>query len=113
MRDGAGCGRHASGSLWSAGDTAKGRKTPPWHWQRVSGLINGPKRHVVVDTLGLLLAVLVTSADIGDRAAAHVLFAQVAAAHHLLALVWADVGYSGSLVEPRRPRPGPGDRQAQ
>ncbi|MGW0886167.1 transposase [Streptomyces sp. NPDC002671] len=64
-----------------------------------SKLINGRKRHVVVDTLGLLLAVLVTSADIGDRAAAHVLFAQVAAAHHLLALVWADVGYTGCLVE--------------
>ncbi|MFI6360362.1 IS5 family transposase [Streptomyces sp. NPDC050743] len=57
-------------------------------------LINGRKRHVVVDTLGLLLAVMVTAADVGDRAAA-----QVAAAHHLLALVWADGGYTGSLVE--------------
>ncbi len=34
-------------------------------------LINGRKRHVVVDTLGLLLRVMVTSADIGDRAAAN------------------------------------------
>ncbi|MYX22122.1 MULTISPECIES: transposase [unclassified Streptomyces] len=34
-------------------------------------LINGRKRHVVVDTLGLLLGVMVTSADIGDRAAAN------------------------------------------
>ncbi|MFF1870100.1 hypothetical protein [Streptomyces sp. CB03911] len=41
----------------------------------------------------------VTSADIGDRATAHVLFAQVTAAHHLLALVWADGGHTGSLVE--------------
>ncbi|MBZ6226295.1 transposase [Streptomyces olivaceus] len=40
-------------------------------------LINGRKRHVVVDTLGLLLDVMVTSADIGDRAAAKVLLAQV------------------------------------
>ncbi|WP_424706328.1 IS5 family transposase [Kitasatospora acidiphila] len=62
-------------------------------------LINGRKRHVVVDTLGLLLAVMVTSADIGDRAAAQVLLARVATAHHLLALVWADGGYTGSLVE--------------
>ena len=62
-------------------------------------LINGRKRHVVVDTLGLLLAVMVTAADIGDRAAAQVLLAQIAAAHHLLALVWADGGYTGSLVE--------------
>ncbi len=35
----------------------------------------------------------------GDRAAAQVLLTQVTAAHHLLALVWADGGYTGSLVE--------------
>ncbi|MEU0398619.1 IS5 family transposase, partial [Streptomyces sp. NPDC006208] len=62
-------------------------------------LVNGRKRHAVVDTLGLLLAVMVTAADTQDRAAAQVLLAQVAAAHHLLALVWADGGYTGSLVE--------------
>ncbi|PBC69966.1 DDE family transposase [Streptomyces sp. TLI_235] len=62
-------------------------------------LINGRKRHVVVDTLGLLLAVMVTAADVGDRAAAQVLLTQVTAAHHLLALVWADGGYTGTLVE--------------
>ncbi|TVZ84841.1 IS5 family transposase [Streptomyces sp. BK340] len=62
-------------------------------------LINGRKRHAVVDTLGLLLTVMVTSADVGDRAAAQVLLAQVAAAHHLLALVWADGGYTGSLAD--------------
>ncbi|MFF8996383.1 IS5 family transposase, partial [Streptomyces sp. NPDC014983] len=61
--------------------------------------INGRKRHVVVDTLGLLLGVMVTAADVGDRTAAQVLLAQVAAAHHRLALVWADGGYTGSLVE--------------
>lgn len=62
-------------------------------------LINGRKRHVVVDTLGLLLGVMVTAADVGDRTAAQVLLEQVAGAHHLLALVWADGGYTGSLVE--------------
>ncbi|MEU2866851.1 transposase [Streptomyces mirabilis] len=62
-------------------------------------LVNGRKRHVVVDTLGLLLGVMVTAADIGDRAAARVLLEQVADAHHRLALVWADGGYTGSLVK--------------
>ncbi|WP_189529113.1 IS5 family transposase [Streptomyces sindenensis] len=62
-------------------------------------LINGRKRHVVVDTLGLLLDVMVTAADIGDRAAAKVLLERVADAHHRLELVWADGGYTGSLVE--------------
>ncbi|MFE6065444.1 transposase [Streptomyces sp. NPDC056525] len=60
-------------------------------------LINGRKRHVVVDTLGLLLAVMVTAADVGDRAAAQVLLTQVTAAHHLPALVRADGGYTGSV----------------
>jgi len=62
-------------------------------------LINGRKRHVVVDTLGLLLGVMVTAADTGDRTAAKVLLRQVADAHHRLELVWADGGYTGSLVE--------------
>jgi transposase len=64
-------------------------------------LVNGRKRHVVVDTLGLLLGVMVTAADIGDRTAALVLLEEVAEAHHRLALIWADGGYTGSLVEYR------------
>ncbi|MFG2979609.1 transposase [Streptomyces sp. NPDC048331] len=62
-------------------------------------LVNGRKRHVVVDTLGLLLGVMVTAADIGDRAAAKVLLERVTDAHHRLELVWADGGYTGSLVK--------------
>ncbi|MES5824769.1 IS5 family transposase [Streptomyces sp. RG80] len=60
--------------------------------------VNGRKRHVVVDTLGLLLGVMVTAADVGDRAAAQVLLRQVTDAHHQLELVWADGGYTGPLV---------------
>ncbi|MFF7889081.1 transposase [Streptomyces sp. NPDC020794] len=41
-------------------------------------LVNGRKRHVAVDTLGLLLGVMVTAADTGDRAAAQVLLERVA-----------------------------------
>jgi transposase len=62
-------------------------------------LVNGRKRHVVVDTLGLLLGVMVTSAGVGGRAAAKVLLARVADTHHRLELVWADGGYTGSLAE--------------
>ncbi|MFJ8983004.1 IS5 family transposase [Streptomyces sp. NPDC102282] len=62
-------------------------------------LINGRKRHAVVDTLGLLLGVMVTAADTGDRTAARVLLEQVTYAHHRLELVWADGGYTGSLTE--------------
>ncbi|MFF2195897.1 transposase [Streptomyces sp. NPDC058157] len=64
-----------------------------------SKLINGRKRHVVVDTLGLLLAVTVTAAEVGDRAAGQILLAQVAAAQRPLARIWAVGGFTGSLVE--------------
>src|SRR5262245_59612479 len=39
--------------------------------------VNGRKRHIVVDSLGLLLAVLVTAADVDDGAAASELFARL------------------------------------
>ncbi|MGW3661153.1 IS5 family transposase [Streptomyces sp. NPDC005151] len=61
--------------------------------------INGRKRHVVTDSLGLLLAVMVTPADTGDRVAAEILLRQVSEAHHRLEMVWADGGYTGSLVQ--------------
>jgi putative transposase len=54
----------------------------------------GRKRHIVVDTLGLLLAVAVTSAAVDDAAAAPQLFAQL---HRRdfprLQVVWADSKY--------------------
>ncbi|MER5943554.1 transposase [Streptomyces sp. NPDC001928] len=50
-------------------------------------LVNGRRRHVVVDTLGLLLGVIITAADTGDRSAAQVLLGQVAHVHHRLVLV--------------------------
>jgi transposase len=39
--------------------------------------VDGRKRHIVVDSLGLLLAVLVTAADVDDAAAATELFARL------------------------------------
>ena len=42
--------------------------------------INGRKRHLLVDTLGLLIAVIVTSAAIDDGAAASQLLAKVSSA---------------------------------
>lgn len=56
--------------------------------------IKGRKRHIVVDTLGLLLAVVVTSAAIDDAAAAPQLFAQLHRRDYpRLAVVWADSKY--------------------
>lgn len=54
----------------------------------------GRKRHIAVDTLGLLLAVVVTSAAVDDATAAPQLFAQLTRrAHPRLEVVWADSKY--------------------
>jgi transposase len=60
--------------------------------------IKGRKRHIVVDTLGLILAVMVTPASTGDRDAAQDLLSQATRRHHRLRRVWADSGYTGMLV---------------
>ena len=58
--------------------------------------VNGRKRHLLVDTLGLLVAVAVTPASTPDRAgAALVLKAARAAGRRRLAHVWADKAYHG------------------
>lgn len=55
--------------------------------------IVGRKRSIVTDTLGLLLAVVVTAASVQDSAAGTRLLDQVAAAHPTLRNVWVDDGY--------------------
>jgi transposase len=58
--------------------------------------VNGRKRHLLVDTLGLLIAVAVTPASTADRAgAALALKAARAAGRDRLALAWADKAYHG------------------
>jgi transposase len=59
----------------------------------------GRKRHIAVDSAGLLLAVVVTAASIQDRDAAHRLLAALRARFATTTLVWADGGYTGRLVE--------------
>jgi transposase len=60
--------------------------------------INGRKRHIVVDSLGLLLVVVVTAASMQDRDAAFRLLAAVRERFSTISLVWADGGYAGRLV---------------
>jgi transposase len=60
--------------------------------------INGRKRHIAVDTGGLLLAVVVTVAGLQDRDAAHRLLTTLRARFATITLIWADGGYAGRLV---------------
>ncbi|WP_345581552.1 IS5 family transposase [Nonomuraea rosea] len=60
--------------------------------------LKGQKRHVVVDTLGLLLCVMVTAASVQDRDGAHPVLALLRQKFSTIRLVWADGGYAGRLV---------------
>lgn len=57
--------------------------------------VNGRKRHIVVDTMGLLLIVLVTAASVQDKPGAKALLTALKRQLELprLQLLWADGGY--------------------
>src|SRR4051794_3832688 len=59
--------------------------------------VNG-KRHLAVDTGGLLLAVVVTIAGIQDRDGSHQLPTALRPRFATIRTVWADGGYVGHLV---------------
>ena len=61
--------------------------------------IKGRKRHVVVDTLGLILAVVVHAADVQDRDGAKLVLTKLRGAFPRLKKIWADGGYAGQLIE--------------
>ena len=62
--------------------------------------VKGRKRHLVVDTLGLLLAVVVTSAAVPDRAAATQAVQQACArTSHSITTLWADSAYAGECAK--------------
>ena len=58
----------------------------------------GRKRHILVDTIGLVLLVVVHSAAIQDRDGAKLVLAPLAHAFTKLRKIWADSGYTGALV---------------
>ena len=60
--------------------------------------IEGRKRHLAVDVMGLILAVVVTAASVQDRDGARPLLWRLAASYRTVTLIWADGGYAGKLV---------------
>jgi putative transposase len=71
--------------------------------------VTGRKRHLLVDTLGLVLKVVVSAAEVqdrdGGRLVAHAL-RQFGPPLPRLAHVWADAAYSGPFVEELRQQSG-------
>jgi putative transposase len=61
--------------------------------------IKGRKRHIIVDCLGLILAVHIHPANIQDRDGARETLLKIKGLYPLLTLMWADGGYRGELIE--------------
>ncbi|RKT52802.1 IS5 family transposase [Saccharothrix australiensis] len=78
-----------------------GRATRSWDG---GTKVAGRKRHIVVDTPDLLVAVLVTPASTQDRVAARSLLRRLrdTAGKRAAALVWADGGHTGPLLNRAR-----------
>lgn len=58
----------------------------------------GRKRHIAVDTLGLLLMIVVHSASIQDRVGVKALLIKMAGKYRRLKTIFADGGYTGKLI---------------
>jgi len=61
--------------------------------------VRGRKRHMVVDTLGLMVLVWVHAAHIQDRTGAREVLQRLGAWGARLRVIWADGGYAGELQE--------------
>jgi putative transposase len=61
--------------------------------------IQGRKRHIVTDTMGLLMAVVIHGADIQDREGAKLLMEQLRYKYPRLKKILADGGYTGQLID--------------
>jgi putative transposase len=59
----------------------------------------GIKRHIIVDTLGLILAVVIQSASVQDRDGAQSVVEKMKQSWSRVIKIFADSGYAGKLIE--------------
>jgi putative transposase len=61
--------------------------------------VQGRKRHILVDTTGLLLKAHVHAADVTDRDGAKPLLESIKGVFPRLSHIWADMGYRGAVID--------------
>src|ERR1700686_3646824 len=61
-------------------------------------MIKGRKRHLVTDTIGLLIGAIVHAADVQDRDGAPLLLAAIRHAYPWLRHIFADAAYAGEKL---------------
>lgn len=91
--------RHASAAIIDS-QSVKSTECSDTRGYDAGKKVNGRKRHVLVDTLGLILLVLVLPANIQDRDAARQLLERYYGSQRRRRVkhIWADGGYAGALV---------------
>jgi putative transposase len=93
-------GRHkhpTAGAL--ASQSVKTTQIPGLRGDAQGKQVNGRTRHLVVDTLGLRLAVVVTAASTSDPAGARLRLARLGGACKTLRKIWVDGTYRGKVVD--------------
>jgi putative transposase len=78
--------------------SVKTTETPEVRGYDAGKKVKGRKRHILVDTTGLLLMVVVHAANIQDRDGAKLVLEQVNGTSYRLQLIWADAAYASQLI---------------
>jgi putative transposase len=92
--------RPTAGSIDS--QSIKGTAVPGERGFESFKCVTGRKRHIIVDTLGLLLAVCITPANVSDTAGAVQVLPLLQRCAHRLRVIWCDGGYFASAFEQAR-----------
>lgn len=79
--------------------SVKGTAVPGIRGYDAGKKVNGRKRHILVDTLGLLLTVVVTAASVQDRDGARRMLSHLPGGCKKLRKIWVDGGYAGAWVD--------------
>ena len=85
--------------FWTASRSGWRKKGRCWGYD-AGKKITGRKRHLLVDTLGLILAIVITAASVQDRDGGRKILEQVPEIHYPeLLTIFADAGYRGRLED--------------
>ena len=97
VRKKAGRHKHPTAAVLDS-QSIKGSQVPGVRGYDGGKLLTGRKRHLLVDTMGLVLAVLVTSASVSDAAGARRLLSRLGGACKKLRRIFVDGAYRGELL---------------
>ena len=98
----------SNGTVWSQSYPPRPGGRPIRHSRReiLNGIFNivrssacGGKRHLLVDTLRLVLPFMITAANVQDREAARTLLTPLGGQFRRLRIIWADGAYAGWLQD--------------